>query len=199
MRRGCAIAKPDQGVVITSKDIAEKYGVEESSYEKVDISQTSYPSIQSVNNRAVFTMETPPKSLEWGKIVVRTLTSTFSEMDLHHTSDRSEVLGMFGVGMVEVVGPGVENMKKGDIVMPCESHVGMWRNYVVDSAKKFIPFPITGLKYEQLGLFQYFCLAYIMLHDCENLKPGDCVVMNSPESATGQALLFSYVNSFNLR
>ena len=106
---------------------------------------------------------------------------------------------MFGVGMVEVVGPGVENMKKGDIVMPCESHVGMWRNYVVDSAKKFIPFPITGLKYEQLGLFQYFCLAYIMLHDCENLKPGDCVVMNSPESATGQGSVIQLCKLLQLK
>lgn len=97
--------------------------------------------------------------------------------------------GNEGVGEVLEVGNKVNIFKPGDWVIPVDAEFGTWRTEAVCHAASVLKISkdIPLLSAATIGVNP--CTAYRMLHDFEQLKPGDAVIQNGANSAVGQAII----------
>jgi NADPH:quinone reductase-like Zn-dependent oxidoreductase len=144
-------------------------------YDKLKVEQKPYPTVKP------------------GHAVVHIYASgiNFAElMSRQGTYDRTPktpaVLGLEGAGVVEQVGQGVTNVKKGDRVM-CLKDFGLWTEYALVSADDCFPIP-DSMTYEHaaaLGLS--YVTAHMMLFDFGNLRPNKSVLVHMAAGGVGVA------------
>ena len=92
--------------------------------------------------------------------------------------------GAEGVGEVEIVGPEVEGIEVGDLVVPLRG--GLWRQRLTCRAANVIKIPAAG-DIDQAALLKINpATADIMLSDMATLAPGDWVMQNAANSTVGR-------------
>eukprot|EP00878_Enallax_costatus_P032601 GHUV01035843.1.p1 GENE.GHUV01035843.1~~GHUV01035843.1.p1 ORF type:complete len:246 (+),score=98.27 GHUV01035843.1:107-844(+) len=124
------------------------------------------------------------------------------------------VAGHDGVAAVAKVGPGVKDLAEGDVVLPTIPLLGTWTEAAVVQAKHVVRVGKLGscdaadrakvagtgadsatvadelpLPLEYLAVHRELLLAYKLLEVDSSMKPGDCVVINAPNSTVGRILL----------
>ncbi|KAH3826466.1 enoyl-[acyl-carrier-protein] reductase, mitochondrial-like [Dreissena polymorpha] len=99
------------------------------------------------------------------------------------------VVGNEGVAEVMHVGPNVESLKSGDLVIPNQAGFGTWRTHAIKhlSELRKISNDIPALSAATIAVNP--CTAYRMLKDFRNLQPGDVVIQNSANSAVGLSVI----------
>lgn len=130
------------------------------------------------------------------EIKVRILASVINPSDLnmiegtYGTSAKlPAVAGKECVAVVEELGAKVKNFQVGDHVIPGTVTFGAWRTEGTAPAADFLgvskqlPIPYAA------SLHVNPCTAYRMLRDFKDLKPGDVVMQNAPNSMVGLAVV----------
>lgn len=98
------------------------------------------------------------------------------------------VLGNEAVGRVTSIGPGVDNVRVGDLVTP-PLYSGTWREGMVIPAEGLFALPVEA-DVQQLAMLRINPLtAGLMLSEYVKLEPGDWVVQNAANSGVGRALI----------
>ena len=95
------------------------------------------------------------------------------------------VIGNEGVGRVLAVGPGVENLKVGDRVLPPLSSF-TWRERMVISANGLFALPPAADTQQLAMLAINPPTAALLLSEYVDLKPGEWVVQNAANSGVGR-------------
>ena len=67
--------------------------------------------------------------------------------------------------------------------------MGAWRSLAVWKEKQLIKLPQDILSMEYAAMMREMCVAYRLLEDFGNLKPGDAVVLNAATSTVGQCVV----------
>eukprot|EP00775_Hariotina_reticulata_P002103 gene2103-2422_t len=114
------------------------------------------------------------------------------------------------VAVVRQVGPGVKDLTEGDVVLPVVPLLGTWTEAAVVKAKHVVrvgrmaatPSQVTlqggsaatdgddlPLPLEYLAVHRELLLAYRLLEAHPSLKPGDCIILNAPNSTVGRTVL----------
>ena len=97
------------------------------------------------------------------------------------------VLGAEGVGRIVEVGPGVDTVAVGDLVV-LPLYAGAWRERLVLSADGLFPLPEGGVEqFSMLGSNPP--TAGLILSEYADLKPGDWIVQNAANSGVGRSLI----------
>ncbi|MEW5309080.1 MAG: hypothetical protein WDW38_000991 [Sanguina aurantia] len=144
--------------------------------------------------------EALPRELEWGQVLLRLRFAAISPGDTYsarlggiYGSDSMEppfVMGHEGVFVVAMVGPGVKSLREGDTVLPLRPFLGTWSSALVAKERDVLRLPPdTRVGCEHLALVKEMCVAYRLLEDYGNLKPGDCIILNAANSTVGQIVL----------
>eukprot|EP00669_Euglena_mutabilis_P001445 TRINITY_DN11843_c0_g1_i1.p2 TRINITY_DN11843_c0_g1~~TRINITY_DN11843_c0_g1_i1.p2 ORF type:complete len:290 (-),score=114.50 TRINITY_DN11843_c0_g1_i1:215-1084(-) len=97
--------------------------------------------------------------------------------------------GSEGVGVVLLVGPGVQALKPKDLVLPLSPVVGTWRPLAVVPAALLLPFPATPLPPTVVATFYAFLTAYRLLEDFGSLRPGDTIIQSDADRLVGMAVI----------
>ncbi|XP_062406520.1 enoyl-[acyl-carrier-protein] reductase, mitochondrial [Sardina pilchardus] len=97
--------------------------------------------------------------------------------------------GNEGVGEVVEVGEEVTSVRVGDWVLPVDAGFGTWRTEVVCEATELLKAPSDVSLLGAATIAVNPCTAYRMLHDFQQLSPGDTVIQNGANSAVGQAVI----------
>lgn len=97
--------------------------------------------------------------------------------------------GNEGVGEVVEVGEEVSSLRVGDWVLPVDAGFGTWRTEVVCEATKLLNVPRDVSLLGAATVSVNPCTAYRMLHDFQQLRPGDTVIQNGANSAVGQGVI----------
>ena len=87
------------------------------------------------------------------------------------------------------VGPGVKNLQENDWVLPFVPHLGTWRSLAVLREKDTLKIPVDLMPIEYAAMSRELCVAYRLLEDHGDLKPGDTVILNSANSTVGQVVI----------
>lgn len=131
-----------------------------------------------------------------GEVVVKMLAAPVNPADINTIQGKyparpplPAVPGNEGVGEVMQVGPGVNEFKEGDRVVPLVNALGTWRTHTVISKENLLKVPKTLGLVEAATLTVNPCTAYRMLRDFVELKPGDTVIQNGANSACGQNVI----------
>jgi len=96
--------------------------------------------------------------------------------------DRSQPIGAEGVGVVEAVGEGVDDLSPGDRVLPLTR--GNWSRYRVMPRRHVIALPADlDLPDEQAAMLRINPLTARLLLDAAGVSAGDAVVQNGAGSA----------------
>jgi trans-2-enoyl-CoA reductase len=195
---------PGEAQFLNSSMLAEKFGVDESSYEPVELPdlKTIAAEFHEIGEfpQAVRATTLPPlKRLQWGEVLVHMLAAPVTALDKYlarwymiHGEEMPKlpaVAGSQGVGMVVRVGPGVEALNLRDLVLPGTPLVGTWRRLGVFNHRKLYRLPATNASAEGLANFWAYCTAYRLLEDYGSLRPGDTIIQSDAETAVGQALM----------
>lgn len=191
----------------TGDDVTEEYGVNKSSYEAVLL-----PSIRAYQVRCnalgtpsetleVIT-EAIPKELEWGEVLVNIRAMPINPGDVYNvkmgaTPYSTEqdapklpfVAGNDGLGVVVKAGPGVKNLSENDWVLPYKASMGTWRALAAWREKDVLKIPADLLPMEYGAMLREMCVAYRLLEDHGQLKPGDSVILNAANSTVGTCVI----------
>ena len=97
------------------------------------------------------------------------------------------VPGHEGVAMVLEVGPGVDDLKAGDRVLPMGAG-GLWADERVLHRRALVQVPAQGDVLQQAMLTANPATAWVLLQHQRALQPGDWVVQNAANSAVGQCV-----------
>lgn len=137
----------------------------------------------------------PVERPQAGEILLRTRFAPINPADINVMEGTygklpplPAAVGNESVGVVEAVGPGVEDFALGEVVLPL-SGLGLWSEFVRVSATEVIKLP------KEIDLAQASMLrvnpatAWLLLTEFESLKPGDWVVQNAANSAVGLAVI----------
>ncbi|KAH7706718.1 oxidoreductasezinc-binding dehydrogenase family, partial [Aphelenchoides avenae] len=87
------------------------------------------------------------------------------------------------------LGPGVEGLKNGDLVIPSTPGAGTWATYSVQSSEHLLRIDDDIPKVSASMLLVNGVTAYRLLKDYVDLKPGDGVVQNAANSAVGRLVI----------
>jgi NADPH:quinone reductase-like Zn-dependent oxidoreductase len=146
--------------------------------------------------KSVLTMEvipTPP--LAAGEALVRVLLSPINASDLHMVRGRYGYQpelpaspGIEGVGVVEAVGPGVQDSIVGTRVVFVDTW-STWREQIVCPADKLVPVP-DGLD-DAAAAASYInpLTAWALTISAHNLKEGDWLLQTAAASSVGKFVL----------
>ena len=134
----------------------------------------------------------PPQS---GEVLVRTIAAPINPADLNFIEGKYPVRpvlpttpGAEGAGIVEEVGPGVDRVLPGDLVLLPRS-MGTWREAGVVHADDLVVVP-RGIEPVQAAMLRINpATAMRMLRDFVELKEGDFVLQNAGNSAVGRAVI----------
>lgn len=96
--------------------------------------------------------------------------------------------GIEGCGHVEAVGPAVESLAVGDLVLPIHP-AGTWSSHVVMGENQFARLP-QGFDEVQAAMLRVNpTTAWRMLHAYRELKKGEWVAQNAANSGVGRAVI----------
>lgn len=199
-------------MVYTADTMVEQFGVVKSSYEAVPLPpirayQVRCTSIGSPQESLEVVSEAIPAELEWGEVLVNIRAAPINPLDLHtvatgatsaagaaageegDTAAPPFVAGHDGLGVVVKVGPGVKNLAENDWVFPFKHSMGTWRSLAVWREKDVLKMPADLMPAEYASMMRELCVAYRLLEDYGNLRPGDAVMLNAATSTVGQVVI----------
>ena len=96
-------------------------------------------------------------------------------------------IGNEGCGEILAVGPGVENLRIGQKVLPLA--FGTWSRELILPAKNAIPLPDDIDIHQSAMLTVNPATAWRLLHDFASLQPGDWIAQNAANSGVGRAVI----------
>ncbi|KAG8225587.1 hypothetical protein J437_LFUL002106 [Ladona fulva] len=147
-------------------------------------------------SKVVSVEEEEMPSPKMGEVLVRMLAAPVNPADINTIQgvypvkpNLPAVGGNEGVAEVQEVGDGVSYLKKGDWVIPRNTGWGTWRTHAVSKERNFIKIPNTIGVADAATLSVNPCTAYRMLKDFVPLKPGETVIQNGANSASGQCVI----------
>jgi len=199
-------SRGDSVTTFTADNAADQFGVVKSSYEAVPL-----PSIRAYQARCKalgqpkesldLECEPIPQALEWGEVLVSIRAAPLNPADLYDVKtggahdNGSEslttpfVAGNDGMGVVVKVGPGVKNLQENDWVLPFKPHLGTWRSLAVLKEKDTLKIPVDLMPVEYAAMMRELCVAYRLLEDYGDLRPGDTVILNGANGSIGQVVI----------
>ncbi|DBA84971.1 TPA: hypothetical protein ACH3X2_005711 [Trebouxia sp. C0005] len=192
------------GSVFTADTIADKYGVVKGSYTSIALPSSESYQVKCIKagpakESLELASEPLPAALEWGEVLVTLQLAPINPADLYTArtggmyGDKQSavpcVAGHDGVGVVTKVRKGVKDLAHGDWVVPAVTHLGSWRTLAVWKEADLLKLPKETLPIEHAAVFRELCLAYRLLEDHGNLKPGDCVILNAANSTVGRVII----------
>lgn len=138
--------------------------------------------------------EIPTPAPAPGEVVVRMHSAPINPADLNVIDGTygelpalPATIGNEGCGEILALGPGVENLRIGQKVLPLA--FGTWSQELVLSAKNAIPLPDEIDIYQAAMLAVNPATAWRLLHDFVALQPGDWIVQNAANSGVGRAVI----------
>jgi len=193
------------GQVYTAETVAEQFGVVKSSYDAVPLPpikayQVSCKDLGKPKDVLELNSEAIPAELEWGEVLVNVRAAPMNPGDLYNVhmggagspdaaSKPPFVAGNDALGVVVKVGPGVKNLSENDWVFPFKQSMGTWRSLVVWKEKDLLKMPVDLMPLEYAAMMREMCVAYRLLEDHGNLKPGDSVILNAANSTIGTLII----------
>ena len=96
-------------------------------------------------------------------------------------------IGNEGAGEILALGPGVENLRVGQKVLPLA--FGTWTSELILPAKNAIPLPDDIDIHQASMLTVNPATAWRLLHDFASLQPGDWIAQNAANSGVGRAVI----------
>lgn len=134
----------------------------------------------------------PPRP---GEVMVEVLASPINPSDLLTLSgvygvlpDLPAVAGNEGVGRVSALGPAVEGLEPGQLVL-LPLGCGTWTSHIVARATDLVPLP-AGADPQQLAMLAINPpTAALLLSEILELKAGDWIIQNAANSAVGTYLI----------
>jgi trans-2-enoyl-CoA reductase len=96
-------------------------------------------------------------------------------------------IGNEGAGEILALGPGVENLRVGQKVLPLA--FGTWTSELILPAKNAIPLPDDIDIHQAAMLAVNPTTAWRLLHDFASLQPGDWIAQNATNSGVGRAVI----------
>jgi len=96
-------------------------------------------------------------------------------------------IGNEGAGEILALGPGVENLRIGQKVLPLA--FGTWTSELILPAKNAIPLPDNIDTHQAAMLAVNPATAWRLLHDFAQLQPGDWIAQNAANSGVGRAVI----------
>jgi trans-2-enoyl-CoA reductase len=129
-----------------------------------------------------------------GEVVVRMLAAPINPADLNviegtygELPPLPATIGNEGCGEILAVGPGVENLRIGQKVLPLA--FGTWSNELILPAKNAILLPDDIDIHQAAMLTVNPATAWRLLHDFTSLQPGDWIAQNAANSGVGRAVI----------
>lgn len=129
-----------------------------------------------------------------GEVLVRMLAAPINPADLNviegtygELPPLPATIGNEGAGEILAVGPGVENLRIGQKVLPLA--FGTWTSELVLPAKNAIPLPDDIDIHQATMLTVNPATAWRLLHDFASLQPGDWIAQNAANSGVGRAVI----------
>ncbi len=195
---------PDDLRVVTSETLAEELGVVEGSYEPTPLPQltservelTDLGPLHDVAKRRSCSL---PGQLLWNETLVRWLVCPVGAVDRHlarygmipgeDVPEHPFVGGNEGIGVVIKAGPGADNIRDGDLVVPAQPVMGTWQTLGVHHARDLRPVPPVSLEVPLLANLMAYFTAYRLLEAFSSIRPGDTVVQSGADSPVGQAVI----------
>lgn len=129
-----------------------------------------------------------------GEVLLDMLAAPINPADLNviegtygDLPDLPATIGNEGVGRVAAAGPGVKDLKPGQLVLPMA--FGTWSKQMLVPARQVVPLP-EGVDVHQAAMLTVNpATAWRMLHDFVKLEPGDWVVQNAANSGVGRSVI----------
>ncbi|KAH7720423.1 trans-2-enoyl-CoA reductase [Aphelenchoides avenae] len=139
----------------------------------------------------------PVERIAEGQVLVRWLAAPVNPTDFNRVENKSgqysirfpAVAGVEGCGVVEKLGPGVQGLKNGDLVIPSTPGAGTWATYSVQNSAHLLRIDHDIPAVSASMLLVNGVTAYRLLKDYVDLKPGDGVVQNAANSAVGRLVI----------
>ncbi|KAI0483242.1 hypothetical protein GGR56DRAFT_623530 [Xylariaceae sp. FL0804] len=164
---------------------------------RVDNMQAAVITSNSKSGGLVIRSETLKPQLTDGQIFVRFHLSSINPLDVAvlagvypvkplFTVESEPILGFDGVAEVVEIGPGVENLSTGDLVVPARYGVGTWRSHAVLDAQLVDKIPQPKDTTFPALLRLSVVTAYLLVEDMRNLQPGEWVAFNAATSTISQ-------------
>jgi NADPH2:quinone reductase len=151
----------------------------------IEIAQTGGPEVMQIRDLPI------PKP-EHGEVLIRVAASGINFVDLlvrkgHYDNQRPFTPGQEASGIVESVGPGVSDLKRGERVAWC-SVLGTYAEYAVAPAERVVPIP-DDVTFEQAAaaLLQGMTAHYLS-RSAYAIRPGDEVLIHAGAGGTGLLL-----------
>ena len=176
-------------------EVIERNGVVKGSYDEVQL-----PKIRAFNvmykqpsmtkpAEAFEVKSTPlPPTLEWGQVLINVKAASIGPGDIHPLFASSMdpattevmrrppfVAGSTMIATVLKTGAGIKQLNEGDWVVPHKpgSEFGAWASIAVVREKDLIKIPTDLMPLEYAAMHRELCVAYRLLEDHGDLKPGD--------------------------
>ena len=176
-------------------EVIERNGVVKGSYDEVQL-----PKIRAFNvmykqpsmtkpAEAFEVKSTPlPPTLEWGQVLINVKAASIGPGDIHPLFASSMdpatteamrrppfVAGSTMIATVLKTGAGIKQLNEGDWVVPHKpgSEFGAWVSIAVVREKDLIKIPTDLMPLEYAAMHRELCVAYRLLEDHGDLKPGD--------------------------
>ena len=141
--------------------------------------------------------------MDWKECLINIQAATISPLDLFIAKHGTETLfrddlqlqpphalGCSGVGVVEVVGPGVRDVEDGDWVVPLRDGLGTFTSLSIWDDKDFMKVPKEIMPVEYMALHRELCVGYYLMETvAADLKAGDALVVNAANGAVGQVVI----------
>ena len=129
-----------------------------------------------------------------GEVVLRMLAAPINPADLNvidgtygELPPLPATIGNEGAGEILALGPGVENLRVGQKVLPLA--FGTWTSELILPAKDVIPLPDDIDIHQASMLTVNPATAWRLLHDFASLQPGDWIAQNAANSGVGRAVI----------
>lgn len=183
------------------EDIIDQFGVNKGSYNeiilpKIRAYQANVVSVRDVPTKSISIASEPiPSTLEWGEVLVNVRVAAINPHDVRRRAEDDTVMnvpyiaGSDAIATIVKVGDGVKSLNEGDWVMPYNPNMGTWRSLAVWKEKDLIKLPTDIVPMEYAAMMREMCVAYRLLEDFGNLKPGDAVAINAATSVVGQCVI----------
>lgn len=192
-------------------EVIERNGVVKGSYDEVQL-----PKIRAFNvmykqpsmtkpAEAFEVKSTPlPPTLEWGQVLINVKAASIGPGDIHPLFASSMdpatteamrrppfVAGSTMIATVLKTGAGIKQLNEGDWVVPHKpgSEFGAWASIAVVREKDLIKIPTDLMPLEYAAMHRELCVAYRLLEDHGDLKPGDAVILNGATGAIGGCVI----------
>jgi len=129
-----------------------------------------------------------------GEVAIRMLAAPINPADLNvivgtygELPPLPATIGNEGAGEILALGPGVENLRIGQKVLPLA--FGTWTSELILPAKNAIPLPGDIDIHQAAMLAVNPATAWRLLHDFASLQPGDWIAQNAANSGVGRAVI----------